>query len=82
MTLDLDPIKKRVAAATPGPWAFDSPTTHIVHDLDGQVLDLGAMLMQEDAEFVMHARQDIPALVAEVERLRGTALYPDEGRSL
>jgi hypothetical protein len=73
MELDLTPIKARLAAASSGPWTAEdigagtiacgvvSPTTVIVeHDFIGS----------HDAEFCAHARQDIPALIAEVEKLR------------
>ena len=59
-TLDLEPIKERLAAATPGPWDF-----HIIPP------EIGGMGTGADAEFIANAPEDIAALIAEVERLRG-----------
>lgn len=72
--LDLDAIKARADAATPGPWTAGGAFTHpwevhiaahlpfveLAHTTQG-----GA-----DAAFVAHTREDVPTLVAELERLR------------
>jgi hypothetical protein len=115
--LDLDAIKARVEAATPGPWeagdvwahkdtepgsdecawcprlgppvkVFSYPhMTRHVHRCEPCDRDLGRLISGPDAEhivfsydngferrenveFVVHARKDIPELIAEVERLR------------
>lgn len=68
----LDEIKAREQAATPGPWytdgwaLWDDDLNEFVelHDTD------------PDAQFLAHARTDIPALLAEVERL--TKEYNDQ----
>lgn len=79
--LDLEPIKARAAAATPGDWeclpweqAAGGTDWNVwgpkgsnqvkIDDLHG---DFGS---ESDAQFIAHARTDIPALLAEVERLR------------
>jgi hypothetical protein len=71
---ELQAIEARANAATPGPWEVfaerEVSTEHkalmgCTHDGDGVFYE------REDAEFVAHARADIPALVAEVRRLRG-----------
>jgi hypothetical protein len=102
--LDLEDIKKRIKAATPGPWAWEAygekenayhigvaldkndkqlsgmvQTERYDEDADIFVEDVlwreslgdqsGATVNYDDAEFIAHAREDIPALVAEVERL-------------
>ncbi len=72
--LDLDAIKKRVAAATPGPWeAYLDPE---VERYDPTVCANGHVVCRlndetdwEDVQFIAHARDDIPALCDEVERL-------------
>lgn len=59
-------IKARCDAATPGPWYADGWAAW--DDLENtfvELSDFGA-----DAKFIAHARTDIPALVAEVERLQ------------
>lgn|GEM_PF-5709900 len=75
-SLDLEPIKARAEAATPEPWvasneggtAFlmegDQDGDLLVNDSDGQFFE------RWDVLFCAHARQDIPALIAEIERLR------------
>lgn len=71
--IDLEPIKARLEAATDGPWEID-PTAHDwaagVRCLPCQV-SVADTASVEIAEFIAHAPEDIDALVAEVERLRG-----------
>lgn len=95
--LDLDAIKARCAAATPGPWEWDEysesdnetvvasglKTPDVIPDGDwdaGAVLRPTAphvpsevVMKRRDAEFIAHARTDVPALVAEVERWKERA---------
>lgn len=66
----LNAIKERAAKATPGPW---------YHNRHNEIsTPNGARLAQTvtglDAEFIAHAREDVPALVAEVERLEEVAV--------
>jgi len=75
--LDLEPIKAREAKTTNGPWWYDGITfifTKIARS-DQMVAEprgFGADLpLGDNAEFIAHAREDVPALVREVERLRG-----------
>lgn len=63
--LDLDAIKARYEAATEGPW--DRCNTSVDASGPGRI---AAHVDQPDAEFIAYARTDVPALVAEVERLR------------
>lgn len=70
--VDLDAIKKREAAATKGPW-FQGP--YYRADVESKFGCIRANCWNApqaiaDADFIAHARQDIPALIAEVERLR------------
>ena len=71
--LDLEPIKAREVAATEGPWIVAG---HTREDGERWVVFRGgkgedsSILQDQDAEFIAHARQDIPALIAEVEALR------------
>lgn len=83
MTIDLDAIRARAEAATPGPWTMRDgwgPTTdglmHFTRIANG---DHDSVLSADgpdiagsraNAEFIAHARHDIPALLAEVDRLR------------
>ena len=76
-TQQLDDIEQRANAATPGPWCTDSWEIY-----QGAEFEAGAEWIGEtcrsgemddgraDAEFVAHARTDVPALLAEVRRLR------------
>ena len=80
LTLDqLRQIAARCAAATPGPWkSFVEGRDHTSGDnfirtgAEDMYLNAGASV--EDQDFVACARQDIPALVSEVVRLRGWQL--------
>jgi hypothetical protein len=79
---DLQVIEERAAAATPGPWeSYVEGRDHLAGDnfirtggLDDSCPDLyvqhgSAPATVEDQDFVAHARQDVPRLVAEVRRL-------------
>ena len=86
--IDLDAIKARLAAATPGPWRHGPETDAKV----GNVVDFGppptapfAVLYcadtrdaraqrLHDADLIAHAPTDIAALIAEVEALRSESL--------
>ncbi len=74
--LNLEPIKSRIAEATPGDWrwcgesllAFTPGVTHLIISADVfEVLPGNAALLAE-------SRTDITALVEEVERLRDKLL--------
>lgn len=70
----LDAIQARVDGATTSPWD-DQPnwtdTARVVLNGDGEALwDAVGLMADADSEFIAHAREDIPALLAEVHRLR------------
>lgn len=65
--LDLAAIKKRIEAASAGPWEAADDGLVWAPRLGDPV---SGSTDQEDAEFIAAARTDIPALVAEVERYR------------
>jgi hypothetical protein len=67
--LDLEPIKGRCVAATPGWWKASGDTL-VANAGNGPWLSLQGW-PRADRTFVEHAREDVPALVAEVEALRG-----------
>ena len=70
----LDAIEQRANAATKGPWEMYRPHHasgfHSVIGGAGGTDNLADDVLEADAEFVAHARSDVPALVAEVRRLR------------
>jgi hypothetical protein len=85
MKLDLEAIKRRYGAATPGPWKYkwciDKPKGqfHLYAELGGAPAKTNLDVIKftgksipslGNAEFIAAAREDVPALVAEVERLR------------
>jgi len=74
---ELAAIRARAEAATPGPWR-GVPGRYILPDdwnhrytahqvIEGCIYNPNA---ENDHAFIAHAREDIPALVAEVERLQ------------
>ncbi|MCG7345364.1 hypothetical protein MHZ92_14590 [Sporosarcina sp. ACRSL] len=78
-TEQLEAIRKRAEAATVGEWEYFNPRLYshsIVKsgDIDGRSI-AKEISREADGEFIAHAREDIPALLAEVERLQ--AAYED-----
>jgi hypothetical protein len=75
--LDLNAIKARAEAVTPGPWTAGGDFTHpweVCIAADVPFVELDATRQGGvDAKFIAHARQDVPALVAEVEQVRDLA---------
>jgi len=75
---ELQAIRERAEKATPGPWHFDADDMDIWCRNDGGSFPLTTTIAKAlededryfDFEFIAAAREDIPALVAEVERLR------------
>jgi hypothetical protein len=69
MSIDLEAIRRRADAATPGPWQRS------LNILWGKILDIEPEIAfcttVNDTEFIAHAREDVPALLDEVERLTG-----------
>lgn len=86
--LYLDAIRARAEAATPGPWKLWGMTVMTDRAGTGNVDDADDIAFTTDpdrgtrtfnASFIAHAREDVPALLAEVEALRterdGLAAY-------
>lgn len=82
-TPDLDAIKARLAAATPGPWGLQGAQNDYELRGPGPRVDgwnTGPLVMEvsrwnkhpspADVDLIEHAPADLAALVAEVERLR------------
>ena len=85
--MNLEPIKARLAAATPGPWgqgmAGDKPLPEVDYSAAfgfitiNERSDDGAGGVA-DADFIAHAPTDLADLVAEVERLQAVVLSQDD----
>lgn len=80
----LDTIRRRTEKATEGQWGVEGPAqcgpsdTLVVYPVeDGGTLAY-VQPSWEDAEFIAHAREDVPALLAEVERLRALTTVDDD----
>lgn len=74
---DLEAIKARLAAATPGPWVqfHDGDELFVgqIADGDHYICAVGHRIFEQnqlDADFLSYAPADIAALIAEVERLQ------------
>jgi len=76
-------IKERFSRTTPGDWSFDEqltalssvlpkkrPATVLEARNDWGADDQSLEISDEDAEFIAHAHQDIPALLAYIEELK------------
>lgn len=71
-TQRLSEIKERAEKATVGPWRSEADEQgHFVTVFNYDHGEYFAVSDKADAEFVAHARQDVPDLIAEVERLKG-----------
>jgi hypothetical protein len=70
--LDLQAIRKRAEAATEGNWYYTSLGSYYISPDIEDGVELGEAYSEADAEFIAHASQDVPALIAEVERLQAT----------
>ena len=82
---ELDTIRRRVAAATRGPWSrwagWDRQDNCVKSDSREDMHTVADVIPEaDDAAFIAHARTDIPALLAEVDRLRA-ALDQKENQS-
>ncbi|GAA1406191.1 hypothetical protein GCM10009639_53730 [Kitasatospora putterlickiae] len=85
--LDLDAVRRRADAATPGPWHIEEDR----HDLVRRVTDTSGTLdinlgylgnrTLADAEFIAHARTDLPALMARQDYLRAAINETALGRA-
>jgi len=89
MKPDLKQIRERCEAATPEPWYVGedyyggisvrtkpTPATNIIGEnaiFENTGRGIGDVT-EEDAEFIAHARQDIPSLLDEIERLKQSCL--------
>lgn len=73
---ELEAIRARAEAATPGPWFVCSEhETEIQRNEIGCGFQNGGLIADcciqaDDGRFIAHAREDIPALLAEIERIR------------
>ena len=79
----LDAIEARVNGAQPGPWVRYSPHDHAsLKSSNGEMVagtfgwEWGGIEHEADADFIAHAREDVPALLAEVRRLRAVDRNP------
>lgn len=71
--LDLKELEKACAEATPGPWAAaESNNNYTCVYADNEVTNTNVAILvwSRDAEFIANARGWVPALVAEVKRLK------------
>ena len=75
---ELQAIRERAEKATPGPWEANEVGLYVIAPLARGKESIARMPYpygdtsdnQSNAAFIAHARTDIPALLAEVERLR------------
>lgn len=69
---DLAAMRARAENASPGPWAVVSGGhgRYIDHDITGPARSAHHGFFKRDADFIAHAREDVPALLDECNRLR------------
>jgi hypothetical protein len=62
-------IAARAAAATKGPWSLNGKCASNLRDNTSR--PVGELICGDaDQDFIVHAREDVPALLAEIDRLR------------
>lgn len=62
---ELNAIRARLVAATPGPWTVDDSISSLGYDIDEVPCGVRkAFDRREDADFIAHAPADIAALLA------------------
>ena len=74
--MNLDEIKARCEAATEGPWTWQDLILRQERQYGAMIVELGSGVLaaEVNCDFIAHAREDVPGLVAEVERLRTAVL--------
>ncbi len=72
---ELEAIRKRAEKATEGNW-YCLTMDGVTYDIssEGTGIELAAAYSASDAEFIANAREDIPKLLAEIDRLRNKEL--------
>ena len=67
---DIEAIKERCEKATPGPWILDGESFDSHRNIKRQVENsssgfryVAGLALSPDAEFIAHARMDIPVLL-------------------
>lgn len=71
MPIDLKAVKERCDAATVPPWraGWLNRMPAVCVKIGGVDISICLGAEVNDAEFIAHAREDVPALIAEIERL-------------
>jgi hypothetical protein len=77
----LEEIRERAEKATPGPWDIDGSDNQNwgIRSVAGDQPSIAPMAgyrskdTEADAEFIAHAREDVPALLARIEKLEAIA---------
>lgn len=81
-TVDLETIEARANAATRGPWRMGTRGwPDVVMTPYGCLWDpyMGRINDIEDGDFVAHAREDVPALIAHIRDLEGRIEQTESG---
>lgn len=83
--VDLDAVRARRDAASPGPWSLDGDTIHDAHGQPVALTGRSAFPARDpqpwhrgDAQFITHARGDVDALLTEVDRLRAAVVAKEQ----
>lgn len=81
--MNLEEIKERESGAAPGPWVIVEPFKNEVYIEGGNKRSVAYIIHDDDerhtqkadADFIAHAREDIPVLISEIKRLRLSFAY-------
>lgn len=73
-TQEIEAIRKQAELASTGPWEYDASYGNITAPYN----DIASDVRYPDAEFIANAREDIPKLLAEVERLKSVIRHVND----
>ena len=74
MSIDIEKVRARAEAASDGKWTVGLATFTGYYVRTSYSDPTDPTFIEDDAEFIAHAREDVPALLDEVERLRPRAV--------
>lgn len=89
VTERLDEVEARAEAATDGPWVNYSPNPKVIREQaiysewledipEAKSSEIAALMTPPDAEFIAHARTDLPDLLAVVKRVLAWADHMEQ----
>lgn len=74
--LEIEAIRERAEKASKGDWYYiDFGFNDFTISSEYTEREVARTFSEDDADFIAHAREDIPKLLAEIERMRAGIMY-------